>query len=167
MPEQVQAAFNDAVKATADRDRFKNEGQAYASDVIPRAQGTAARLREEAEGYRARVVAQAEGDAQRFRSVLDEYQKAPQVTRDRLYIDTMQQVYCNVSKVMVDSRSGSNLLYLPLDKLMQQAGGAAVAGAGAGAATPKRRPRRRPIRVRATAAAAVTAKCAEARETTT
>jgi membrane protease subunit HflK len=124
VPEQVQAAFNDAVKATADRDRFKNEGQAYAADVIPKAQGTASRLKEEAEGYRARVVAQAEGDAQRFRSVLTEYQKAPQVTRDRLYLETMQSVYGNVSKVLVDSRNGSNLLYLPLDKLMQQAGAA-------------------------------------------
>jgi modulator of FtsH protease HflK len=120
VPEQVQAAFNDALKAGADRDRFKNEGQAYASDVVPKARGTASRLKEEAEGYGQRVVAQAEGDAQRFRSVLTEYQKAPNVTRDRLYIDTMQQVYSNVSKVMVESRSGSNLLYLPLDKLMQQ-----------------------------------------------
>ncbi len=121
-PEQVQAAFDDAFKAGADLERLKNEGQAYANDVIPKAQGTSARLMEEAEGYKARVVAQAEGDAQRFRSVLTEYQKAPGVTRDRLYIDTMQQVYSNVSKVMVDSRSGSNLLYLPLDKLMQQTG---------------------------------------------
>jgi membrane protease subunit HflK len=128
-PEQVQAAFDDALKANADRDRFKNEGQAYASDVIPRAQGTAARVREEAEGYRARVVATADGDAQRFRSVLTEYQKAPAVTRDRLYIETMQQVYGNVTKVMVDSRSGSNLLYLPLDKLLQQAGAPAPAAA--------------------------------------
>ena len=127
VPEQVQAAFNDAVKAGADRDRFKNEGQAYASDVIPKARGTAARLREEADGYSQRVVAQAEGDAQRFRSVLTEYQKAPTVTRDRMYIDTMQQVYSSVSKVMVDARSGSNLLYLPLDKLMQQ--GAATGSA--------------------------------------
>jgi membrane protease subunit HflK len=131
VPDQVVAAFNDAVKAGADRDRFKNEGQAYASDVIPKAQGTSARLREESEGYRARVIAQAEGDAQRFRSVLDEYRKAPAVTRDRLYIETMQQVYSNVSKVLVDSRSGSNLLYLPLDKLMQQTGAAVAAGAGA------------------------------------
>jgi modulator of FtsH protease HflK len=122
VPDSVQAAFNDAVKAGADRDRFKNEGQAYASDVIPKARGTASRLLEEAEGYRSRVVAQAEGDAQRFRSVLTEYQKAPTVTRDRLYIETMQQVYSNVSKVMIDSRSGSNLLYLPLDRLLQQAG---------------------------------------------
>jgi modulator of FtsH protease HflK len=128
VPEQVQASFDDAVKAGADRDRFKNEGQAYASDVIPKAQGTASRLRAEAEGYRSRIVATAEGDAERFNSVYTEYQKAPAVTRDRLYIDTMREVYSNVSKVMVDSRSGSNLLYLPLDKLMQQN--------GAGAATP-------------------------------
>ena len=128
VPDQVQAAFNDAVKAGADRDRFKNEGQAYASNEIPKARGTASRLAEEAEGYRARVVAQAEGDSQRFRSVLTEYQKAPAVTRDRLYIETMQQVYSNVTKVMVDGRAGSNLLYLPLDKLLQQAG-AAPAGA--------------------------------------
>ncbi len=130
VPDQVQAAFNDAVKAGADRDRFKNEGQAYASDVIPKARGTAARLMEEAEGYRSRVEAQAEGDAQRFRSVLTEYQKAPTVTRDRLYTETMQQVYSNVTKVMVDSRSGSNLLYLPLDKLLQP-GGATAAAPGA------------------------------------
>ena len=122
VPEQVQAAFNDAVKASADRDRFKNEGQAYAADVIPKAQGTASRLRQEAEGHRATVVAQAEGDAQRFRQVLVEYQRAPAVTRDRLYLETMQQVYSNVSKVMIDSRNGSNLLYLPLDRLLQQSG---------------------------------------------
>ena len=129
VPEQVQAAFNDAVKATADRDRFKNEGQAYAADVIPKAQGTASRLKEQAEGYRSRVTAEAEGDAQRFRSILTEYQKAPQVTRDRLYLETMQSVYSNVSKVLVDSRSGSNLLYLPLDKLIQQSGVATPAAA--------------------------------------
>jgi membrane protease subunit HflK len=121
-PEQVQAAFDDAFKAGADRERLKNEGQAYANDVIPKAQGTAARLKEEAEGYKARVIAQAEGDSQRFNRVLTEYHKAPAVTRDRLYIETMQQVFSNVSKVMVDSRNGSNLLYLPLDKLMQQSG---------------------------------------------
>ncbi|HTP73309.1 MAG TPA: FtsH protease activity modulator HflK [Burkholderiaceae bacterium] len=130
VPEQVQAAFNDAVKAGADRDRLKNEGQAYASDVVPKARGTAARLHEEAQGYKQRVIAQADGDAQRFKSVLAEYQRAPVVTRDRLYIETMQQVYSNVSKVMVESRSGSNLLYLPLDKLLQQ-GSAAPSAAPA------------------------------------
>ena len=125
-PEQVQAAFEDTLKAGQDGDRLKKEGLAYASDVIPKAQGTAARLREEAEGYKASVVAQAEGDAQRFSRVLVEYQKAPAVTRDRLYLDTMQQVYGNVSKVLVDSRNNSNLLYLPLDKLMQAAGATSV-----------------------------------------
>jgi len=119
-PEQVQAAFEDTLKAGQDGDRLKKEGLAYASDVIPKAQGTSARLREEAEGYKSRVIAQADGDAQRFASVLAEYQKAPTVTRDRMYIDTMQQVYANVSKVMVETRTNSNLLYLPLDKLMQQ-----------------------------------------------
>jgi membrane protease subunit HflK len=133
VPEQVQAAFNDAVKAGADRDRLKNEGQAYSSDVVPKARGTAARLREEAEGYKQRVIAQADGDAQRFRSVLIEYQRAPAVTRDRLYIETMQQVFSSVSKVMVDSHSGSNLLYLPLDRLLQQSG---VPGPAAPAAAP-------------------------------
>jgi membrane protease subunit HflK len=133
-PEQVQAAFDDAFKAGADRERLKNEGQAYANDIVPKARGTAARLIEEAEGYRARVVAQAEGDAERFRSVLTEYQKAPGVTRDRLYIDTMNQIYSSVTKIMVDSRSGNNLLYLPLDKLLQQAT-PAVSGAPA-VATP-------------------------------
>jgi modulator of FtsH protease HflK len=141
VPDPVQAAFNDAVKAGADRDRFKNEGQAYASDVIPKARGTASRLMEEAEGYRSRVVAQAEGDAQRFRSVLTEYQKAPAVTRDRMYLETMQQIYSNVTKVMVDSRSGSNLLYLPLDRLLQ---GGAAAGAGGPAVVPMPAPAEAP-----------------------
>ncbi len=127
VPEQVQAAFDDAFKAGADRDRLKNEGQAYAANEIPKAQGTASRLRQEAEAHRATVTAQAEGDGQRFRSVLTEYQKAPAVTRDRLYLETMQSVYSNVSKVMVESRSGSNLLYLPLDRLLQQAGVPAAA----------------------------------------
>ncbi len=119
-PEQVQAAFDDAVRAGADRERAKNEGQAYANDVIPKARGSAARLHEEAEAYKARVIARAEGDAQRFNRVLAEYQKAPAVTRDRIYIDTMREIYAGVSKVMIDSRNNSNLLYLPLDKLIQQ-----------------------------------------------
>jgi modulator of FtsH protease HflK len=118
-PEQVQAAFDDALKAGQDGDRAKNEGQAYANDVIPRAEGAAARLREEAEGYKARVVSQAEGDASRFKAILPEYQRAPQVMRDRLYTDTMQQIYSSVTKVLVDSKQGSQLLYLPLDKLLQ------------------------------------------------
>ena len=118
-PEQVQAAFDDVLKASQERDRAKNEAQAYANDVVPRARGAASRLSAEAEGYRARIVGQADGDAQRFRSVLVEYQKAPQVTRERMYTDAMAQVYSNVTKVMVDTKAGSNLLYLPLDKIMQ------------------------------------------------
>jgi len=136
-PEQVQAAFDDAFKAGADRERLKNEGQAYANDVIPKAQGTAARLRQEAEGYRSRVVAQAEGDADRFARQLVEYQKAPQVTRERLYIDTMREVYSNITKVMIDAHNNSSLLNLPLDRLLQQAAAAPAAPApGATAAPP-------------------------------
>ena len=128
-PEQVQAAFDDVLKAGQERERAKNEAQAYANDVIPRAVGSASRLKEESDAYKARIVAQAQGDSQRFRSVLAEYQKAPQVTRDRMYIDTMQQVYSNVTKVMVESRQGSNLLYLPLDKIMQMTGQGSSAAA--------------------------------------
>ncbi len=133
-PEQVQAAFDDVLKAGQERERAKNEAQAYANDVVPRAVGAASRLNEEASAYRARIVAQAEGDAQRFKAILPEYQKAPQVTRDRLYTETFQQVYSNVTKVLVDSKQGSNLLYLPLDKILQQAAG--PAGAANGAALP-------------------------------
>jgi membrane protease subunit HflK len=118
-PEQVQAAFDDVLKAGQERERSKNEAQAYANDVVPRATGTGARLKEESEAYKSRIIAQAQGDAQRFSSVFTEYQKAPQVTRDRMYIDAMQQVYNSTTKVLIDSKQGSNLLYLPLDKLMQ------------------------------------------------
>jgi membrane protease subunit HflK len=119
-PEQVQAAFDDAVKATQDRERLINEGQAYANDVVPRARGTAARLMQEAEGYRTRVVETAQGDASRFRLVAAEYAKAPQITRDRMYLDTMQQIFANTSKVLIDTRNSNQLLYLPFDKLLQQ-----------------------------------------------
>ena len=123
-PEQVQAAFDDAVKAGQDRERLKNEGQAYANDVIPKAKGAAARLKEEAEAYRQKVIANAEGDASRFRQIVAEYQKAPAVTRDRMYLETMQQIFANTTKLMIDTRSGNSLLYLPLDKLVSQTGGA-------------------------------------------
>lgn len=119
-PEQVQAAFDDAVKAGQDRERLKNEGQAYANDVIPKASGAASRLMQESEAYRSRVVATAEGDASRFKQVLTEYQKAPAVTRDRMYLDTMKQIFSNTTKVMVDTKAGNNLIYLPLDKLIAQ-----------------------------------------------
>ena len=138
-PEQVQAAFDDAVKAGQDRERQKNEGQAYANDVIPKARGTAARLLQEAEGYRQRLIATAEGDANRFRQLNAEYAKAPEVTRNRLYLETMQQVYTNTTKVMIDAKGQGNLLYLPLDKLMQAAGGALPQlGAGTDPAVPGR-----------------------------
>ncbi|WP_334135379.1 FtsH protease activity modulator HflK [Tepidimonas sp.] len=125
-PEQVQAAFDDVLKAGQERERAKNEAEAYANDVVPRARGAAARLIEEAEAYKARVVAQAQGDAQRFALVQAEYAKAPQVTRERMYLEAMQEIYSNVTKVLIDSRQQSNLLYLPLDKIMQQVS----AGAG-------------------------------------
>lgn len=118
-PEQVQAAFDDAVKAGQDRERQKNEGQAYANDVIPRASGAAARLIQESQGYKQSVIANAEGDVSRFRQVLVEYEKAPAVTRERMYLDMMQQVMGNISKVMVDQKNGNSLLYLPLDKLIE------------------------------------------------
>ena len=128
-PEQVQAAFDDVLKAGQERERVKNEAQAYANDVVPRAVGTAARLTQEAEGYKARIVAQAQGDAQRFSSVLAEYQKAPQVTRERMYLDAMQEIYSGVNKVIIDSRAGGNLMYLPLDKVLQSAGAVPAAQA--------------------------------------
>lgn len=135
-PEQVQAAFEDANKAAQDRERLINEGLAYANDVIPRARGTAARLLEEADGYRQRVVAAAEGDANRFSAVLTEYARAPQVTRERMYLDTMQQIFANTSKVFVDTESSGNLLYLPLDRLMQQGDAARAAPQADAAAMP-------------------------------
>jgi membrane protease subunit HflK len=123
-PEKVQAAFDDAQKAGQDRERLKNEGQAYANEVVPRARGMAARLLEEANGYNSEVVQKSEGDASRFRSILVEYQKAPSVTRDRLYLDMMQSVIGSTPKIVVDQKAGGSLLYLPLDKLMQQSGSA-------------------------------------------
>jgi membrane protease subunit HflK len=127
-PEQVQAAFDDVLKAGQERERAKNEAEAYANDVIPRAVGSASRLKQEADAYKSRIVAQAQGDAQRFKSLYSEYQKAPQVTRDRLYINTMNEIYSNVTKVLVESKQGSNMLYLPLDKIMQMNGVPAAVG---------------------------------------
>jgi len=132
-PDKVQAAFDDAVKAGQDRERFRNEGQAYANDIVPRARGQASRLLEEANGYQAEVVQRAEGDASRFRQILVEYAKAPAVTRERLYLDMMQSVFGNVTKAMVEQKSGGSLLYLPLDKLIQQ-------GAASGSSTPSQPP---------------------------
>jgi membrane protease subunit HflK len=127
-PEQVQAAFDDAVKAGQDRERQKNEGQAYANDVVPKARGAASRLMQESEGYRARVVANAEGEAARFNKVLVEYQRAPAVMRDRLYIEAMQQIFASTTKIMVDTKSNNSMIYLPLDKLIAQTAAEAAAG---------------------------------------
>ena len=135
-PEKVQAAFDDAVKAQQDRVRLVNEGQAYANDVVPRARGLASRLLEEANGYGTEVTQRAEGDAARFRSIAAEYAKAPGVTRDRMYLDMMQSVLANTSKVIVDQKQGGNLLYLPLDKLIQQGLPASGAAGDAGTTRP-------------------------------
>jgi membrane protease subunit HflK len=130
-PEQVQAAFEDTLKAGQDGDRLKKEGLAYASAEIPKAQGTAARLRQEAEGYKSRVVSEAEGDSERFARQLAEYQKAPQVTRDRLYLNAMRDMYASVTKVMIDTHGSASLLNLPLDRLLQQAAAAPTAPSAA------------------------------------
>lgn len=126
-PEQVQAAFEDVVRARQDRERLRNEGEAYRNDVVPRARGTAARLFEEASAYRERVIANAEGEASRFTQIYEQYAKAPRVTRERMYIETMQQVLSSTSKVMIDADNGGNLLLLPLDKLLGQGEGGSAA----------------------------------------
>lgn len=135
-PQQVQAAFNDAVKAGQDRERAINLGEAYMNSVIPKAKGSAARLKEEAEGYKARVTEVARGDADRFKSIYAEYEKAPQVTRDRLYVDAMRDIYTSVTKIYVDQKSGSSLLYLPLDKIVSQTQAQAAAAAAATSGDP-------------------------------
>jgi modulator of FtsH protease HflK len=133
-PEQVQTAFDDALRAVQDRQRAKNDGDAYANNVIPSAKGDAVRLMQDAEAYRAKVTENATGNAARFSQVLAEYQKAPAVTRERMYLDTMQQIFTSASKVMIDAKAGSNLLYLPLDKLIAQSGAAAADAARTGSA---------------------------------
>lgn len=120
-PEQVQASFDDAVKAKQDLERQKNEGQAYANDIIPKGKGTASRLTAEAQGYRLKVENEAKGNASRFEQILTQYNRAPEVMRDRLYIEAQEQILSNVSKVFIDQKNSNNLLYLPLDKLIQQA----------------------------------------------
>ena len=119
-PADVQAAFDDVIKAREDEERVKNEAQAYANQIIPEARGQAQRVIEEANAYKERAIAEAEGDASRFTSLLAEYQLAPQVTRKRLYLETMEGVMTNTSKVMVDVEGGNNLLYLPLDKIVEE-----------------------------------------------
>ncbi|MBV8627997.1 MAG: FtsH protease activity modulator HflK [Paraburkholderia sp.] len=136
-PEPVQAAFDDAAKARQDRERARRDAQAYANDLLPRAQADAARMIDDAKAYSDRVVAQAQGDAERFKQVYDQYSKAPAVIRTRMYLDTMQHIYSNTTKLFVDSKSGNNTLSLSLDKLIEQSRQSAeqaVAASGEGAA---------------------------------
>lgn len=121
-PNQVQAAFDDVIKAREDQERLKNEAQSYANSIVPEARGRAQRVLEEASAYREQVVAEAEGEAERFKALLAEYAKAPEVTRERLYLDALQRVFRNTSKVMVDVEGGNNVMYLPLDKLRESSG---------------------------------------------
>jgi membrane protease subunit HflK len=119
-PTEVKAAYDDVIKAREDLERLVNEAQAYSNGIIPEARGEAQRLREEANGYKSQVVSKSEGEANRFIKLLTEYKKAPQVTRERLYLDAIEEVMTNSSKVLVDTEGGNNMLYLPLDKIIQQ-----------------------------------------------
>jgi membrane protease subunit HflK len=119
-PSQVDAAVQDAIKSREDKERLAFEAESYANDIVPRARGAAVRRLQDAEAYRDRVVADAEGEAARFSALLNEYEKAPEVTRERLYIDAVEYVYRNANKVLLDAKGSGNLLYLPIDKLMQQ-----------------------------------------------
>ena len=128
-PNEVKAAYDDVIEAREDLERLVNEAQAYSNGVIPEARGEAQRLREEAQGYLSQVVSKSQGEANRFIKLLTEYQKAPEVTRKRLYIDAIEQVMTNSTKILVDTESGNNMLYLPLDKLGQQGGTISSRGA--------------------------------------
>ncbi|HBR98182.1 MAG TPA: FtsH protease activity modulator HflK [Gammaproteobacteria bacterium] len=129
-PEAVQAAFSDAIKAREDEQRFINESEAYANEVVPRARGDARTILEEAKAYRTEVTKAAEGESARFVALLNEYKKAPDVTRERLYLETMEDVLSNTSKIVVDSESGSNLMYLPIDKLINRDQSSASSSSG-------------------------------------
>lgn len=137
-PEEVKSAFDDAVRAREDEQRLKNEAEAYANDIIPRARGAAARLVEEAEGYKVSTIARADGDARRFTHVANEYVKAPGVTRERLYIETMEQVLSNTTTIFVDQKGGNNLIYLPLDKLIPDSNASRSEPTAAEIETPQR-----------------------------
>ncbi|VAW74745.1 HflK protein, partial [hydrothermal vent metagenome] len=154
-PEEVQAAFSDAIKAREDKERLKNEAETYANEVIPKARGRAARQTQEAQAYKESLIAKSQGEASRFNALLEEYKKAPEVTRDRLYLETMETVLRRTNKVIIDSDNANNLMYLPLDQLMKQntskrSGGTNVSDAFTGTLTetptltpqPSRSPRR-------------------------
>ena len=119
-PEQVQAAFDDAVKAGQDRERQINEGEAYRNQVVPLSRGQASRMIEQAEGYRAKVIGDAQGNTSRFLSILTQYQRSPGVQRERMYLETMQDMFARSSKVFIDTQASNSMLYLPLDRIMQQ-----------------------------------------------
>lgn len=128
-PAQVQSAFDDVIKAREDQERVQNEAQAYANAVVPEARGGAQRQIEEANAYKEQVIANAQGEAERFNRLLTEYQKSPEVTRERLYLDAVQEVFTKTNKVMVDIEGGNNVMYLPLDKLTGQGQRASATGA--------------------------------------
>lgn len=134
-PDQVKDAFDDAIKAREDEQRSVNEAEAYRNEIIPRARGAAARLREESNAYKATVIAKAEGEAARFEQLLAEYERAPAVTRERLYLDAMQGVLASTGKVLLDADGGNNLIYLPLDRLLDSARTAADGAGGAAGTT--------------------------------
>jgi membrane protease subunit HflK len=121
-PTEVKAAYDDVIKAREDLERLVNEAQAYSNGIIPEARGQAQRLREEAEAYRSQVVSKSEGEAERFTKLLTEYRKAPEVTRERLYLDAVEEVMTQSTKILLDTEGGNNMLYLPLDKIVQQSG---------------------------------------------
>ncbi len=119
-PEEVKAAFDDAIKAREDEQRLVNEAEAYRNDILPKARGAAARLREESNGYKSRIISKAEGEASRFEQLLAEYERAPEVTRERLYLDTIESVFSNTNKVLIDGDNSNSLMYLPIDQLIKQ-----------------------------------------------
>lgn len=119
-PEEVKEAFDDATKAMADKERVQNQAEGYANDIVPRARGAAARQLEAAKAYKSKIIAEADGESKRFLALLTEYQKAPRVTRERLYVETVQQAMKDSSKVLLDVKEGNNLTYLPLDRIIQQ-----------------------------------------------
>lgn len=152
-PEEVQGAFADAIKAREDEVRQKNEAEAYSNDILPKARGAAARQLEEANAYRQSVIAKAEGEASRFDQILNEYKRAPAVTKERIYIDTMEKVLSDSSKVLVDVRQGNNVMFLPLDRIMEGSAGSTLRslreqsqGAASSTNTPEDRAATRPPR---------------------
>jgi membrane protease subunit HflK len=132
-PQQVKAAFDDVQSAKLDKERYVNEAEAYANTIVPEARGKAQRMLEEANAYEEQVIAQAEGEADRFVKLHQEYRKAPKVTRERLYLDSISKVYGNSSKVLVDVEGGNNMMYIPLDKIMESNRGARDSGTASNA----------------------------------